>query len=310
MSHKSAFISIVGRPNTGKSTLLNALVGEKIAITSRHPNTTRGAIRGIVTRDDYQLIFVDTPGFNKPKSVLGTALNVAIDESMIDVDIIIQCIPAMSEIGSGDRFVAKEISSHKNARKFAVVTMIDKVDKSKLADQLIATSALAKENGFEWDEIIPVSAKANDQVSLIVELAAKYAPEGPAFYPADMTSDQERDHVISELIREATISGLFEEVPHSIAIVIDDFSERESSEGKDSVTPFYDIHASVIVERDSQKAIIIGKGGEKLKEIGSRARAEIEKKLKARIYLNLRVKVMPHWQSDPKALRNLGLIQQ
>lgn len=310
MSHKSAFISIVGRPNTGKSTLLNSLVGEKIAITSHHPNTTRGAIRGIVTRKNFQIVLVDTPGFNKPKTVLGSALNVAIDESMDSVDIIIQCFPAMSEIGSGDRYVAREISRHAKARKFAVITMVDKVKRDVIATQLMAASNLAKDSGFDWDEIVPVSAKTTDQIELLIELLSKYAPEGPAFYPAEMTSDQERDFTLSELIREATISGLFEEVPHSIAVVIDDFSERDEEDEKKRTGQFFDIHASIVVERDSQKAIIIGKGGSKLKEIGTKARLEIEKNLNARVFLQLRVKVIPNWQSDPKALRNLGIIQQ
>ena len=305
MAHKSAFVTIVGRPNTGKSTLVNALVGEKVAITSHHPNTTRNAIRGIVTRPDCQLILVDTPGLHKPKTMLGGALNTMVAESMESVDIIIQCIPAIEKIGSGDSYIAQQISHHKSARKICAVTMIDMVDRSQLPEQLIAASNLAKGAGFEWDEIVPISAKVDIQISTLLELLEKHSPEGPAFYPEEMKSDQDFYQSIADLIREAAIQGVFEEVPHSIAVIVDEISERE-----DKPTKFFDIHASIIVERDSQKAIIIGKKGERLKEIGTAARREIEKKLDARIYLGLHVKVMPDWQSNPKYLSKLGFTPQ
>ena len=303
MVHKSAFIAIVGRPNTGKSTLVNAIVGSKVAITSHHPNTTRSAIRGIATGGDFQLVLVDTPGLHKPKTLLGGALNTMVSESMESVDLIVQCFPASETIGSGDRFISQELSKHESARKIAAVTMIDMVDRSKVPEQLMAVSKLSHDLGFEWDEIVPLSAKTDNQVQTLIDLLVKYAPEGPAFYPVEMRSDQELSHAIGDLIREAAIAEMKEEVPHSIAVVVDEFSKREDRED------FYDIHASIIVERDSQKAIIIGKKGERLKQIGQDARSEIEKKLSARIFLGLHVKVMQNWQGDPKALQRLGFTE-
>jgi len=303
MAHKSAFVAIVGRPNTGKSTLVNAIVGSKVAITSHHPNTTRSAIRGIATGGDFQLVLVDTPGLHKPKTLLGGALNTMVTDSMESVDLIVQCFPANEAIGSGDRFIAQEISKHNGARKIAAVTMIDMVDRSKVPEQLMAVAKLAKDLGFDWDEIVPLSAKTDTQVQTLIDLLIKYAPEGRAFYPVEMRSDQELSEAIADLIREAAIAEMKEEVPHSIAVVVDEFSKREDKEN------FYDIHASIVVERDSQKAIIIGKKGERLKQIGQDARSEIERKLGARIFLGLHVKVMQNWQGDPKALQRLGFTQ-
>ena len=303
MAHKSAFVAIVGRPNTGKSTLVNAIVGSKVAITSHHPNTTRSAIRGIATGEDFQLVLVDTPGLHKPKTLLGGALNTMVTDSMESVDLIVQCFPANEAIGSGDRFIAQEISKHNGARKIAAVTMIDMVDRSKVPEQLMAVAKLAKDLGFDWDEIVPLSAKTDTQVQTLIDLLIKYAPEGPAFYPVEMRSDQELSQSIADLIREAAIAEMKEEVPHSIAVVVDEFSKREDKEN------FYDIHASIVVERDSQKAIIIGKKGERLKQIGQDARGEIERKLGARVFLGLHVKVMQNWQGDPKALQRLGFTE-
>ena len=303
MSHKSAFVAIVGRPNTGKSTLINTLVGEKVAITSHHPNTTRSTIRGILTSPGVQFVFVDTPGIHKPKTLLGGALNTMVEEGMDSVDIAIMCIPAVEKIGSGDEYIARAIAAKKEAKKICVITMVDMVDKSKIPNQLLSATELAKKSGFEWDEIVPLSAKIDLQIDTLLEVLEKYAPEGPALYPEEMKSDRDRDSVLADLIREAAIEGLFEEVPHSVAVTIDDFSQRENKKN------FYDIHASIIVERDSQKGILIGKGGQHLKEIGSRARSEIEKNLGGRVYLDIQVKVMPRWQSDPKALSKLGFTQ-
>jgi GTP-binding protein Era len=308
MTHRAAFVAIVGRPNTGKSTLVNALVGEKIVITSHHPNTTRNAIRGIITRPDFQLVVVDTPGVHKPKTLLGGALNNMVNESMDSVDAIVLCIPAVEEIGAGDLFIAQEIANHKNAKKICAITMIDMAKKAALPEQLIAASKLAQQAGFQWDDIVPLSAKTDDQVQLLMDLLAKYAPESPAFYPAEMTSDQELESQIADLIREAAIADVFQEMPHSIAVVIDEISEREKRTPEER--PFFDIHASIVVERDSQKAIIIGTKGERLKQVGTNARREIEKKLRGRAFLGLHVKVMPNWQSDAKALNKLGFNQQ
>jgi GTP-binding protein Era len=301
MEHKSAFISIVGRPNTGKSTLINALVGEKVAITSHHPNTTRNAIRGILSEKDFQLIFVDTPGLHKAKTPLGTALNRVVDETISDVDIVIQCIPAVEKVGDGDLYIAKQLASTNAIRRICVLTMIDMISKTELPKQLMALSELGKKAGFEWDEIVPVSAFTDTQIQLLIDLLVKHANTGPAFYPKEMKSDQELEKTISELIRESAISDLSEEVPHSIAVVIDEMSKREDKE-------IFDVHASVIVERDSQKAILIGKGGENLKKIGTNARTEIEKKVGMKVFLKLHVKVISNWQKDPKSLQKLGLV--
>lgn len=302
MEHKSAFISIVGRPNTGKSTLINALVGEKVAITSHHPNTTRHAIRGILSEDEFQLIFLDTPGLHKAKTPLGTALNRVVDESITDVDIVIQCIPAVEKVGDGDLYIARQLAGNSSIGRICVLTMIDMIGKTELPKQLMAISELAKKAGFEWDEIIPVSAFTDTQIQLLIDLLVKHSKVGPAFYPKDMKSDQELEKTISELIRESAIAGLFEEVPHSVAVVIDEMSEREDKK-------IFDIHASVIVERDSQKAILIGKGGENLKIVGTKARTEIEKKVGMKVFLKLHVKVISNWQKDPKSLQKLGLVE-
>ncbi len=308
MTHKSAFVAIVGRPNTGKSTLVNALVGEKVVITSHHPNTTRNAIRGIVTRPDYQLVVVDTPGVHKPKTLLGGALNTMVTESMDSVDSIVLCIPAVEAIGAGDLFIAQEVATHKSAKKICAITMTDMAKQTEVLAQLMAATKLAEQAGFQWDDVVPISAKTDDQIQLLMDLLAKYAPESPPFYPADMTSDQELETQIADLIREAAIEDVFEEVPHSIAVLIDEMSEREKRTADER--PFFDIHASIVVERDSQKAIIIGAKGARLKTVGTAARAEIEKKLKAKVFLGLHVKVLPNWQSDAKALTKLGFIQR
>jgi GTP-binding protein Era len=308
MTHKSAFVAVVGRPNTGKSTLVNALVGEKVVITSHHPNTTRNAIRGIVTRPDYQLVVVDTPGVHKPKTLLGGALNTMVTESMDSVDSIVLCIPAVEAIGAGDLFIAQEVATHKSAKKICAITMTDMAKQTEVLAQLMAASKLAEQAGFQWDDVVPISAKTDDQIQLLMDLLAKYAPESPPFYPADMTSDQELETQIADLIREAAIEDVFEEVPHSIAVLIDEMSEREKRTADER--PFFDIHASIVVERDSQKAIIIGAKGARLKTVGTTARAEIEKKLKAKVFLGLHVKVLPNWQSDAKALTKLGFIQR
>lgn len=302
MPHKSAFISIVGRPNTGKSTLLNTLVGKKISITSHHPNTTRFAIRGILTDKDYQLIFIDTPGLHKAKTSLGTTLNQVVDTSIKDVDIVIQCLPVIEEIGSGDLYIARQLLGQNSIKRICVITMVDMASKEVLAKQLIAAQELAVQAGFAWDEIVPVSALTDEQIQLLIDLLVKHAEVGPPFYPPDMCSDQDKFITVAELIRESAISNLREEVPHSVAVEVDEIQERTGRE-------LFDIHASIIVERDSQKAILIGKGGSNLKEIGTSARIEIEKFLGKKVFLALHVKVIENWQKDTKALQKLGFIQ-
>ena len=297
---RSGFVAIVGRPNVGKSTLINALVGSKIAITSHHPNTTRLAIRGIVHRPDYQAVLVDTPGVHKPKTLLGHRLNQVVDQSMDSVDIVLMCIPADETSGAGDVFIAQEIAKHSKAKKFAVITKTDLISKEKLAARLLGIMELAK--GFTWDEIIPVSAAIHDQVDLLNELIGKNLPQGPAYYPEGTNSDQAIEALICELIREAALQDVRQELPHSIVVTIDEFGEREEKGSR----PFYDIHATVHVERDSQRAILLGHQGSKLKEIGIKARADIERTLGAKIFLGLHIKVSKEWQKDPKLLERLG----
>lgn len=297
---RSGFVAIVGRPNVGKSTLINALVGSKIAITSHHPNTTRSAIRGIVHGDNFQAVLVDTPGVHKPKTLLGHRLNAVVDQSMDSVDVVILCIPADETSGAGDTFIAQEIAKHPRAKKFAVITKTDLLSKEKLALRLTSIMELAQ--GFTWDEIIPVSAAIHDQIDLLNSLIGAALPASPPYYPEGTTSDQAIEQLICEFIREAALQDVREELPHSIVVTIDEFSEREEKGSR----PFYDVHATIHVERDTQRAILLGHQGARLKEIGMRARADIERALKAKIFLGLHIKVSKEWQRDARMLDKLG----
>ena len=301
---RSGFVAIVGRPNTGKSTLINALVGRKIAITSPHPNTTRHAIRGIVNNPEFQAVLVDTPGVHKPKTLLGHRLNAVVNESMDSVDIVMMCLPADETSGAGDVFIAAEIAKYPRAKKFALVTKTDLVSKKNIATRLLGISELAQ--GFTWDEIIPISAAIHEQIDLLEKLIGDNLPVGPAFYPEDMKSDQDTQQLICELIREAAMRDAREELPHSIMVTIDEMAEREEKGSR----PFFDIHATIHVERDSQTGIILGHQGERLKDIGMRARKDIERELGARIFLGLHVKVSKEWQRDPKLLERLGFTER
>ena len=297
---RSGFVAIVGRPNVGKSTLINALVGSKIAITSHHPNTTRSAIRGIVHGDNFQAVLVDTPGVHKPKTLLGHRLNAVVDQSMDSVDVVILCIPADETSGAGDIYIAQEIAKHPRAKKFAVITKTDLLSKEKLALRLTGIMELAQ--GFTWDEIIPVSAAIHDQINLLNTLIGAALPVGPAYYPEGTTSDQAIEQLICEFIREAALQDVREELPHSIVVTIDEFGEREEKGSR----PFYDVHATIHVERDTQRAILLGHQGTRLKEIGIRARADIERALVAKIFLGLHIKVSKEWQRDARMLDKLG----
>ena len=297
---RSGFVAIVGRPNVGKSTLINALVGSKIAITSHHPNTTRSAIRGIVHGDNFQAVLVDTPGVHKPKTLLGHRLNAVVDQSMGSVDVVILCIPADETSGAGDIYIAQEIAKHSRAKKFAVITKTDLLSKEKLALRLTGIMELAQ--GFTWDEIIPVSAAIHDQIDLLNTLIGAALPVGPAYYPEGTTSDQAIEQLICEFIREAALQDVREELPHSIVVTIDEFGEREEKGSR----PFYDVHATIHVERDTQRAILLGHQGTRLKEIGIRARADIERALVAKIFLGLHIKVSKEWQRDARMLDKLG----
>lgn len=299
-AHKAGFVAIVGRPNAGKSTLVNALVGKKIVITSKHPNTTRNPIRGIVTREGFQMVVVDTPGMHKPKTLLGNRLNEMVVENLTSVDAAVLCLPADEEIGAGDEYIAGQLKGIKNV--YVVLTKVDRVVKDTIAEQLTDIAAFVAKNGINVREIVPISASKGIQTELLMNLLVDSLPESPALYPDDMDTDQASELTISELIREAAIAGVYEEVPHSIVVTVDEFSQRE---GKN----FFDIHATVHVERDSQKGIIIGQRGSRLKEIGTTARGSIETFLGAKVFLGLHVKVSKDWQKDPKLLNRFGFTE-
>lgn len=293
----SGFVCFVGRPNTGKSTLTNALVGSKVAITSNRPQTTRHTIRGIVHREDFQIIVVDTPGLHRPRTLLGQRLNDLVRDTYSQVDVIGLCIPADEAIGTGDRWIVEQIrSTAPRTTLVAVVTKIDTVSKDKLAAQLFAVGELVGNDV----EVVPVSAATGEQVDVLVGLLAAALPPGPPYYPDGELTDEPEEVLMAEFIREAALEGVRDELPHSLAVVIDEVIPRE---GRDDLI---DVHALLYVERDSQKGIVIGKGGARLREVGTAARGQIEKLLGTKVYLDLRVKVAKNWQRDPKQLGRLG----
>ncbi|GJO27911.1 GTPase Era [Mycobacterium marinum] len=293
----SGFVCLVGRPNTGKSTLTNALVGTKVAITSMRPQTTRHTIRGIVHRESFQIILVDTPGLHRPRTLLGKRLNDLVRDTYSEVDVIGLCIPADESIGPGDRWIIEQIAATAPKVKLVViVTKIDKVPKDQVAAQLVAVSELVTNSA----EIVPVSAVTGAQVEVLIDVLARTLPQGPAYYPDGELTDEPEEVLMAELIREAALEGVHDELPHSLAVVIDEVSPREGRED------LIDVYAVLYVERDSQKGIIIGKGGARLREVGTAARSQIEKLLGTKIYLDLRVKVAKNWQRDPKQLGRLG----
>lgn len=301
--HRAGFACLVGRPNAGKSTLTNALVGAKVAITSDKPQTTRHTIRGLVHRPDGQLVLVDTPGVHKPRTLLGERLNELVYETWADVDAIVLCIPANEPIGAGDRFIANALAGMKRTPKIAAITKTDLVDKRTIAERLLEVDALAKELGFAWAALIPLSAKRNDQVDILVDELLPLMPESPPLYPGGDVTDEPEQTLIAEFIREAALEGVRDELPHSIAVVVEDLLPREDRPADD---PMVDIYATLYVERDSQKAIVIGKGGERLRDVGTRARQEISRLLGTKVFLDIRVKVAKEWQQDPKEMRKLG----
>ena len=294
---RSGFASLVGRPNAGKSTLTNALVGEKIAITSSRPQTTRHAVRGIVTRADAQLVLVDTPGLHRPRTLLGERLNAVVRETWSDVDVIALCLPANEEIGAGDRFIARELAALREKPVFAVVTKTDLVAPAQVVTALAAAQRLGEQSTLTFAEIVPVSAVSRFQVDLLADLLVAQLPEGPPLYPDNERTDEPTDTRITELIREAALEGVRDELPHSLAVSIDEMT----TEGDLTV-----IHATVHVERDSQKPIVLGSGGTRLRSVGTAARREIEALLGGRVYLDLHVNVLKDWQRDPRQLRRLG----
>ena len=292
MTFRSGFACFVGRPNAGKSTLTNALVGSKIVITSDKPQTTRHAVRGIVTRPDAQLVLVDTPGLHRPRTLLGERLNDVVRSTLADVVVVGFCVPADQRVGPGDRFIAAELRSLR-APVVAIVTKIDAVSKQRVAEQLVAVSRLG-----EFADIVPVSAARDEQVDVLANVLVGHLPEGPQLYPDDVLTDNDLETRIAELVREAALDGVRDELPHSIAVTVDELTRRESG--------LREVFATIHLERDSQKGIIIGPGGARLKKIGTTARPAIEEVLGEKVHLALHVAVERDWQRDPKKLDRLG----
>ena len=296
MSYRSGFACFVGRPNAGKSTLTNALVGTKIAIMSDRPQTTRHAVRGIIHRPDAQLVVVDTPGFHRPRTLLGERLNDVVRTTLAEVDVIAFCIPANEKVGPGDRFIAAELQ--RIAAKtpvVAVVTKTDLVGRDVVAARLVEVAGIG-----DWAEVVPTSAVDGHQVGLLADLLVAQLPEGQPLYPDGELTDEPERVMAAELIREAALVGVREELPHSIAVVVEEMRPRPDRDD------LVDIEAVMFVERESQKGIVIGTGGSRLREIGTTARSQIEALLGSKVYLDLRVKVAKDWQRDPKQLRRLG----
>ncbi|ORB18873.1 GTPase Era [Mycobacterium noviomagense] len=298
---RSGFVCFVGRPNTGKSTLMNRLVGSKVAITSTRPQTTRHTIRGIVHRENFQIVLVDTPGLHRPRTLLGKRLNDLVRNTYAEVDAIGLCIPADEAIGPGDRWILQQIRSvAPRTTLIVVVTKVDKVPKDKVAAQLAAVGEFVGTPDGSQTEIVPVSAVTGEQIDVLIDVLAAALPPGPAYYPDGELTDEPEEVLMAEFIREAALEGLGDELPHSLAVAIDEVTPRE---GRDDLI---DVHALLYVERESQKGIVIGKGGARLREVGTAARGQIEKLLGTKVYLDLRVKVAKNWQRDPKQLGRLG----
>ena len=296
MTHRSGFACFVGRPNAGKSTLTNALVGTKVAITSSKPQTTRHAIRGIVHREDAQLVIVDTPGLHRPRTLLGQRLNDLVYSTWSEVDVVGFCVPANEKIGPGDKFIANEL--RKIAKRTPVIGVVTKTDLA--SQQQIAEQLLALQEVLDFAELIPVSAPSGFQVKTLEDLLVARLPEGPQLYPDGDLTDEPEQTLIAELIREASLEGVRDELPHSIAVTVEEMLPHE---GRDDMI---DVHALLYVERPSQKGIILGHKGQRLRDVGAQARKHIEALLGTKVYLDLHVKVAKDWQRDPKQLRRLG----
>ena len=310
MAFRSGFAALVGRPNAGKSTLTNALVGQKVAITSSRPQTTRHTIRGIVHRDDAQLVLVDTPGLHRPRTLLGQRLNDLVAETLAEVDLVVFCLPADQKVGPGDRFIAQQLGQpeartrtarrRRGPKVVAVVTKSDLAGREDLARHLLQVQELGAVVG-EWDDIVPVSATSGYQVQALQDVLLGLLPEGPPMYPDGELTDEPELVMVAELIREAALEGLGDELPHSLAVVVE---EMEPREGRDD--GLVDVRVNLFVERDSQKGIVIGKKGVRLRDVGTAARQGISALLGVPVFLDLHVKVAKDWQRDPKQLRRLG----
>jgi GTPase len=289
---KSGFVSVVGRPNVGKSTLVNALVGEKVAITSPRPQTTRRTIRGVLDREDFQIVFVDTPGIHRPKTALGTRLNSLVSASIEESDAVLFVVEATGKIGPGDRLIAERLV----ASTTPVVCIVNKTDLASFDD---TTERLAMAGDWDFAAYVPVSALEGDNLAPIVDELLEMLPEGPKFFPPGMPTDQTESFMIGEIIREKFLARLREEMPHSLAVMVDEIEVRP-----DGLTR---IEARLVVERESQKGIVIGKGGSLIRDAGTEARLELEARLGTPVHLELRAKVEKDWQSHPTMIERLGM---
>ncbi|MGE0297931.1 GTPase Era [Pseudonocardia sp.] len=293
---RSGFACFVGRPNAGKSTLTNALIGSKVAITSSRPQTTRHAIRGILHREDAQLVVIDTPGLHKPRTLLGSRLNDIVRETWAEVDVIGFCVPADAPVGRGDEFIVGELRAvAARTPVLGIVTKTDLAPPEQVASRLSELAGL-----MDFADIVPCSAVSGFQVALLADLLVARLPEGPPLYPDGELTDEPEETLVAELVREAALEGVRDELPHSIAVVVEEMVPREGR------ADLLDVHAQIYVERPSQKGIVIGRGGERLRQVGSDARRQIEKLLGTKVYLDLHVKVAKDWQRDPRQLRKLG----
>jgi len=288
---RSGFVTIVGRPNSGKSTLVNSLVGEKVSIVTDKPQTTRNIIRGIVTRPEGQVVFLDTPGIHKPIHRMNDRMMQAVRNSMSEVDVLALIVDASIPFGGGDEFTL-ELIKPLTLPKFLLFNKIDKVNKADLLPRIDHYSRI-----MNFEEVIPISARTGEGVDTFLKAIFRYLPEGPQFYPEDQLSDQQERAMAAEIIREKLIVLTRDELPYSTAVVIDRFEESEK---------IYRIYATIFVERDSQKSIVIGKGGLLLKEVGTAARHELESFFGLKVYLELHVKVSKGWRDDESTLTNLG----
>ena len=291
----AGFACFAGRPNVGKSTLMNALVGTKVAITSSKPQTTRRVIRGIVRRPDAELIIIDTPGLHRPQTLLGERLDSLVRSTLSEVDVVGFCMPATERIGPGDNYLARELTAHSSTPVVAIVTKTDQASREQIASRLTAVAALG-----DWADIVPVSAVTGFQLGELTDVLVSHLPAGRPLYPDGELTDEPEQQLVAELIREAILEGVRDELPHSIAVVVEEMAPREG--GADLI----DVQAVLYVERPSQKAIVIGSKGARLKDVGSRARQQIEALLGSRVFLDLRIKVAKDWQRDPRQLRRLG----
>lgn len=304
VAFRSGFACVVGRPNAGKSTLLNALVGTKLAITSDKPQTTRHVVRGVLHRADGQLVVVDTPGMHRPRTLLGQRLNDEVRATWAEVDVVALCVPADESIGPGDRYITGEIARLPRGRpRVAVVTKTDRVTRDAVAAQLVAVAAMGEELGVEWADLVPVSAVRGEGLEELASVLMARLPVGPALYPEGHLTDEPEETLVAELIREAALDGVRDELPHSIAVVVEEMVPRED---RLPDRPLLDVRAVLFVERDSQKGIVLGHRGARIREVGTRARRQIEALLGTPVFLDLRVKVAKDWQRDPKQLRRLG----